>query len=1188
MAHHTFVSIRHRRADEDIYFFLKNPDGTLHFFVSTDVAINGSYGYKNIRKDFCKKFDIDTAHFGKYYVQELDIALSDIIENASISVAELRVDEVFFQKTIEQVDHFEWVTYNQLDIIKNRLLGAHNIVLMKIRIDDKLTDLDSNLMEGIRILQKAQSQQRLVIFAGAGISKDSGIPLWKDIKNEMLSVLGSPEIFENTDPTVIAQYLYKARGQTEYNQKIRELLGFYKNLQPNAIHKAIVNLRPKHIITTNFDNLLENALPPSSSYYIIRRDQDFPYAHSDRFLIKMHGDWQIMNFVFKEEDYLSYSRDWPLTEGFVRGVFASHIVLFVGFSFEDRNLKQILDWVKDILKNDLQPAYLFSTDNKNKHELSYFESKGLHLLSWPDDLSPNLEKIGQKATKGYSWRSQKTADFLNFLGSDNFIKYERLRLAQKQSILEQMFDALWAFNAFNALPTYSIERLFPFSPFRLSASKKQADAESDRGRLDVRNESIIQLMKSVEIKDGQINVKKNGPISKEIINIDEYCSKLWYVFDKLRSSGIECIHRDDDDENHHPINIENPFSEQLLFTKWFEFKYDKLLESIEKREYSFGQVDWIPKPLRNGLLDGYVLFQMNFFDLAYEVFQKVENEAMRTGEYALYFLSRRNRVKTSREIYWRRFSAVYSESFVEKVKDDEDNTDIHETLRSIKVGPPVHQLLQEIQEDIVLKKYTNQIEDKYLKILEVYKNMQNPHFTHIGPHYAEQIEWSFENLCRFYITNGLISDDSRLFKKAAELTFEGLVASHQTSDRYKNRYQYFRIHSLIYFLRWINPKLLNTILRKYNVKEILFAEGHKVIFVNYSINLLKSTFYIDNLFNNTHENQLFQKYIKSNSLYSIDEKYFFPNLLVILSRINLSDTSELAKDLGNCVMACQQYLPRYLADSAAFMQFYQSHLNYFSHHQIEVLLNLLQKTKGLNPHNLQILSIQIKKIHPDFRITNPIFFQNLLMTESGENVQERLSALVKLNDFLEKPFQNRLAEGIRENLKNTTGLQGLHLYFDALLSGCIPPESFIETVKSALKKSFNNINKIQFTPNGDIDPFENASEFRGGELPHNYAWIVTKISRLISLSIIDKKDIKWLLKQPDLPSCIKWIINPNNFDYTNFNHFWLFYIEDEDTILKKIGTQNNKELIEAIQSGLHKIFSKKIAKIYFKYFSSAM
>lgn len=1184
MAHQTYLSIRCHRANGEYHLFLKD-NHYLQFATVKNNAINGSYRYENINNYFFKNFETESILFEDFYVQELDIDLSTIFKDGSNSIAEVRVDETFFQKTIIQPDQFKWVETGELESVKDKFTERHEIILRRLQQEDNLIDIPADLQEGIRVLKRAQSQQRLVIFAGAGISKDSGIPLWGDIKQEMLAALGS-EISPGTDPTLVAQYLFRTRGNKEYNEKIRELLGYDRSPEPNAIHKAIASLQPRHIITTNFDNLLERTLASQSlgePYALIRCDQDFPYSNFPRFLVKMHGDWNLMNFVFKEDDYLRYSQKWPLTESFVRGVFASNVVLFVGFSFEDRNLKQILDWVKNILGNDLQPAYLFMTDEKNKHERAYFEDKGLHLLSWPDELTLNLEKIGQKPTKTLSWRGAKTADFLNYLSGEKVDKYENLRKARKQSILDQMYDALRSFHAFNSLPAYFLERLFPFSPFRLSATKKQAHAESGIGNLYVKNEAIIQLMKSIDFSENQIEVKKGGPISEEVMKVEDFKSKLWYVFEKLQSSDIRCIHRDGS-EVHHPIKIKSPFSEHLLFTKWFDFQVDKVLEAIEKREYAFGQPDWIPSPLRDGLLDGYVLFQLNFYNLAYDVFQKVENEAARAGDFALYFLSRRNREKTMREIYWRRFSGNYSEDFTQRIKDEADSMDLHETLRTIRVEAPVRQLLRDIQEDVVLKRFISKIEKNNLEILDKFSLFQSPHSKHFGPHYAEQLEYAFENLCLFYDTNGLIASDYSFFEKAAEKTFEGLVASHKISKRYENRYEAFNSTSLTYCARWIDPKFLTETFKKYALIEIPFLDGHKELFVTRSLNFFKSSFKDNTHFGGTSENSLFREYLKNNILFKIHEKQLFPNILRILSLVDLDDMPELATRLCDAVLKCQQNVTKNLAGADEFILFYQRHLKFFNSRQIDNIIDLMRGTHNFHHWHLQRFASRLKEVRPDYRFSNTKIFKNLLPVMTGENEQDRLLALVRFYDFLDEPFQNQLQEAIRENLNLSAGLQGLHLYFDARLAGCIPHEPFPEKVLEALKRVFGKISQLKFTPDGEIEPFESESTL-GGEFPDNYVLIVSKIKQLHLINGIDEKDINWMLNQDDLPACIQWLLTPKSFDYSKFDHYWLFFLDRADVALKNLESENIPALREAIQKGLCERFSEKIAAIYFKYFS---
>ena len=109
---------------------------------------------------------------------------------------------------------------------------------------------------------------------------------------------------------------------------------------PNAIHDGILELDPSCIITTNYDTLLEEAaLKNNQQFWVVSKDSDLPQNHGERLLVKMHGDMTNENIVLTENDYYDYSRNFPLIRSYVVSQFASKVVLFIGFSLSDINLK---------------------------------------------------------------------------------------------------------------------------------------------------------------------------------------------------------------------------------------------------------------------------------------------------------------------------------------------------------------------------------------------------------------------------------------------------------------------------------------------------------------------------------------------------------------------------------------------------------------------------------------------------------------------------------------------------------------------------------------------------------------------------------------------------------------------------------------------------------------------------------
>jgi len=102
----------------------------------------------------------------------------------------------------------------------------------------------SSIDEAIRAIHE-RKPRRIVVFTGAGISADSGIPtfrgeggLWRNFRAEDLA---TPEAFRR-DPLLVWEW-YEWR---------RELI---RNAKPNAAHEAVARLPDAVVVTQNVDGL---------------------------------------------------------------------------------------------------------------------------------------------------------------------------------------------------------------------------------------------------------------------------------------------------------------------------------------------------------------------------------------------------------------------------------------------------------------------------------------------------------------------------------------------------------------------------------------------------------------------------------------------------------------------------------------------------------------------------------------------------------------------------------------------------------------------------------------------------------------------------------------------------------------------------------------------------------------------
>lgn len=234
--------------------------------------------------------------------------------------------------------------------------------------------------ETFRILREAQNENRLVLFIGAGISADSGMPLWSEAIDKISKALDLQK--QNDDTLKIPQYYYNSRGKKEYNEFMRKIFKYGEDLKTTTLHKKLIGLGTNTIITTNYDHLIEKAAQENGEVMqVVSQDIDLPYLRSGRQLIKIHGDFEHDNYVLKEDDYLHYSSNFKLIETYIKSIIGSKIVLFVGYYLSDPDIKHIFSWVKEILNQNFQRAYIIVTrEEPNELKKDYFKNLGVNII----------------------------------------------------------------------------------------------------------------------------------------------------------------------------------------------------------------------------------------------------------------------------------------------------------------------------------------------------------------------------------------------------------------------------------------------------------------------------------------------------------------------------------------------------------------------------------------------------------------------------------------------------------------------------------------------------------------------------------------------------------------------------------------------------------------------------------------
>lgn len=219
------------------------------------------------------------------------------------------------------------------------------------------------------------SQDKCVVYVGAGLSMGAGLPRWQTLLERMIEwSLNHGISFSNkTDLEKmigegkflkVANIIVKKMG----NQRFGEfLISVFRKpgLKPTEAHFLLAEIPFTSVLTSNYDKLIESA------YIVARGGESVPvFTHSNHkdlaavlsskefHILKTHGNIDdIESVVLSLEDYQRLMHSNELYKIYLQQIFTSKTVLFLGFSLTDPDLTSILDGLRVHLMEITPPHY---------------------------------------------------------------------------------------------------------------------------------------------------------------------------------------------------------------------------------------------------------------------------------------------------------------------------------------------------------------------------------------------------------------------------------------------------------------------------------------------------------------------------------------------------------------------------------------------------------------------------------------------------------------------------------------------------------------------------------------------------------------------------------------------------------------------------------------------------------------
>ncbi|MCI9876947.1 SIR2 family protein [Pseudomonas atacamensis] len=182
------------------------------------------------------------------------------------------------------------------------------------------------------------------VFAGAGLSRDSGYVNWPELMREVAEELGL-SVDKEHDLVSLAQFHVNERsGSGGLARRIID--EFSEHAEPSQSHQILARLPIRTYWTTNYDQLIEGTLRKNQRVPDVKHqvsDLLTTRPKRDAVVYKMHGDALSPNqAILHKSQYEQYYKTHEAFVTALSGDLISKTFLFIGFSFTDPNLDYVL------------------------------------------------------------------------------------------------------------------------------------------------------------------------------------------------------------------------------------------------------------------------------------------------------------------------------------------------------------------------------------------------------------------------------------------------------------------------------------------------------------------------------------------------------------------------------------------------------------------------------------------------------------------------------------------------------------------------------------------------------------------------------------------------------------------------------------------------------------------------------